>query len=101
MPSMLGAIAASAAVHISNLPWKGPVGVINIGLKDEKYIINPTNSELSESVLDLVVSSTANAVVMIETGAKEVSEKQVVDGVKMAFDEAQTINTAIEEFAKS
>ena len=100
MPSMLGAIAASAAVHISNLPWKGPVGVINIGLKDEKYIINPTNSELSESVLDLVVSSTANAVVMIETGAKEVSEKQVVDGVKMAFDEAQTINTAIEEFAK-
>ncbi|MDP4011986.1 MAG: polyribonucleotide nucleotidyltransferase [Candidatus Nanoarchaeia archaeon] len=99
MPSMLGAIAASAAVHTSKLPWKGPVGVVNIGLKDEKYIINPTNSELSESVLDLVVSSTKEAVLMIETGAKEVSEKQVVDGVKMAFDEAQNINKAIEEFA--
>jgi len=100
MPSILGAIAASAAVHTSKLPWKGPVGVVNIGLKDEKYIVNPTNSELSESVLDLVVSSTKEAVLMIETGAKEVSEKQVVDGVKMAFDEAQIINTAIEEFAK-
>lgn len=100
MPSMLGAIAASAAVHTSKLPWKGPVGVVNIGLKDEKYIVNPTNSELSESVLDLVVSSTKEAVLMIETGAKEVNEKQVVDGVKMAFDEAQIINAAIEEFAK-
>ena len=99
MPSMLGAIAASAAVHTSNLPWKGPVGVVNVGLKDEKYIVNPTNSELSESILDLVVSSTKEAVLMIETGAKEVSEKQVVDGVKMAFDEAQNINKAIEEFA--
>ncbi len=99
MPSMLGAIAASAAVHTSNLPWKGPVGVVNIGLKDEKYIVNPTNSELSESILDLVVSSTKEAVLMIETGAKEVSEKQVVEGVKMAFAEAQTINTAIEDFA--
>ncbi|WKZ25285.1 MAG: polyribonucleotide nucleotidyltransferase [bacterium] len=100
MPSMVGAIAASAAVHTSNLPWLGPVGVVNLGLKDDKYIVNPTNTELSESILDLVVSSTKDAVLMIETGAKEVSEKQVVDGVKMAFDEAQTINSALEDFAK-
>lgn len=100
MPSMVASIAASAAVHTTTLPWQGPVGVVNLGLVDGKYVVNPTNSEMSESVLDLVVSSTKEAVLMIETGAKEVSEKIVVDGVKMAFDEAQNINKAIEEFAK-
>src|SRR3989344_2978052 len=100
MPSMLAAIAASAAVHTTKLPWKGPVGVVNLGFVDGKYVVNPTNTEMSASDLDLVVSSTSEAVLMIETGAKEVSEKVIVDGVKMAFDEAQIINKAIEEFAK-
>lgn len=99
MPSMVAAIAASAAVHTTTLPWKGPVGVVNLGFVDGKYVVNPTNTEMSASDLDLVVSSTKEAVLMIETGAKEVSEKIVVDGVKMAFDEAQIINKAIEEFA--
>jgi len=99
MPSILASIAASAAVHTTTLPWKGPVGVVNLGFTDGKYIVNPTNSEMSKSDLDLVVSSTKEAVLMIETGAKEVSEQVVVDGVKMAFDEAQNINKAIEEFA--
>lgn len=100
MPSMVAAIAASAAVHTTTLPWKGPVGVVNLGLVDGKYVVNPTNSEMAASDLDLVVSSTKDAVLMIETGAKEVSEKVIVDGVEMAFEEAQTINKAIEEFAK-
>ena len=99
MPSILAAVAASAAVHITSLPWKGPVGVVNLGFKEGKYIVNPTNTEMAESDLDLVVSSTKEAVLMIETGAKEVSEEVIVDGVKMAFDEAQNINKAIEEFA--
>ena len=99
MPSILAAIAASAAVHTTTLPWKGPVGVVNLGFTNGKYIVNPTNSEMGESDLDLVVSSTKEAVLMIETGAKEVSEQVIVDGVKMAFDEAQNINSAIEEFA--
>ena len=100
MPSMVAAIAASAAVHTTTLPWKGPVGVVNLGFTDGKYVVNPTNSEMAKSDLDLVVSSTKEAVLMIETGAKEVSGKVIVDGVKMAFDEAQIINKAIEEFAK-
>lgn len=100
MPSILSAVAASAAVHTTTLPWQGPVGIVNLGLIDGKYVVNPTNSEMAKSELDLVVSSTKEAVLMIETGAKEVSEKVIVDGVKMAFDEAQAINTAIEEFAK-
>ncbi|AKM83025.1 polyribonucleotide nucleotidyltransferase [Candidatus Woesebacteria bacterium RIFOXYC1_FULL_31_51] len=98
-PSILGAIAASAAVHITTLPWKGPVGVINVGLKDEKFIVNPVNGDLTSSPLNLVVSSTKDAVLMIEAGAKEVSEKVILDGVKLAFEEAQKINTAISELA--
>lgn len=99
-PVTLGAVAASAAVHASYLPWKGPVGVVNIAYIDQKFIVNPTNAQLDLSDLDLVVSSTKDAVLMIETGAKEVSEKTIVEGVKLAFDEAQKINKAIEDFAK-
>ncbi|MDP1760430.1 MAG: polyribonucleotide nucleotidyltransferase, partial [Candidatus Woesebacteria bacterium] len=99
-PSTLGAITASAAVHITSLPWKGPVGVIHIGLKDEKFIVNPTNGDITSSPLNLIVSSTKDAVLMIEAGAKEVSEKIILDGIKIAFDEAQKVNTAIIELAK-
>jgi len=99
-PVTLGAIAASAAVHASYLPWKGPVAVVNVGMKDTDFIVNPTNQELESSSLDLVVSSTKTAVLMIETGAKEVTEAQIVDGVKLAFEEAQKINSAIEDFVK-
>lgn len=99
-PSLLGAIAASAAIHISGLPWLGPVGIINLGLKDEGFIVSPTNSDSDSSNLDLIVSSTSNAVLMIEAGAKEVTEEKIVEGVKLAFDEAQKINKVIEELAK-
>ena len=98
-PSMLGAIAASAAVHTSTLPWKGPVGIVNLGLSEKDFIVNPTNIEINNSPLDLVVSSTKEAVLMIETGAKEVDEKTVVDGVKLAFSEAQKINKVVVELA--
>jgi len=98
-PSTLGAIAASAAVHTSTLPWKGPVGVVNLGLSEKDFIVNPTNIEINNSPLDLVVSSTKEAVLMIETGAKEVDEKTIVDGVKLAFSEAQKINKVAVELA--
>ena len=97
---MVGGLAASAAVHLSGLPWKGPVGIINLGLKDGEFVVMPTNQEISSSTLDLVVSSTEKAVLMIETAAKEESEELIVKGVKKAFEDAQIINNAVEEFAK-
>ncbi len=100
LPSMVGGLAASAAVHLSGLPWKGPVGIINLGLKDGEFVVMPTNQEISKSTLDLVVSSTEKAVLMIETAAKEESEELIVKGVKKAFEDAQIINNAVEEFAK-
>lgn len=99
-PAILGAIAASAAVHTSTLPWKGPVAPLSVGLIDGKYIVNPTNADLKSSDLDLTVSSTGDAIVMIEAGAKEKSEKEILGGIEFAFKEGQKLNKFIEELAK-
>ncbi len=100
-PSMLAAIAVSAAVHISTLPWKGPVAVLNIGInKDGKYMVNPTRTDMATSDLDLVVSSTKEAVLMIEAGANEVTEKQIIDGVILAQKESKAVLGLFEDLAK-
>ena len=83
-PAILGAIAVSAAVHISSLPWKGPVAPLTIGLVDGKYIVNPTSADLESSLMDLTASVTKEAVLMVEAGAKEVSEEQIIKGVEFA-----------------
>lgn len=99
-PATLGVMAASAAVDASSLPWKGPVGSITVGFKDGQFITNPTNSDLKISEMELVVSSTKEAVVMIEAGAKEVSEKDILGGIDYAFAEGQKLIKFIEELAK-
>lgn len=99
-PAILGAIAASAAVHISSLPWKGPVAPISVGLKDGKYLANPVTADMIESKMELVVSSTKDAVLMIEAGAKEVTEAEIVKGVEFAQKESKAILKLIEDLAK-
>jgi polyribonucleotide nucleotidyltransferase len=99
-PKILGAIAASAAVHISGVPWKGPVAPLTVGLVNGKYLINPTAAELDTSSMDLTVTGTKDAILMIEAGAKEVTEKQIVEGVKFAQKEGNALLKLIEEFAK-
>jgi polyribonucleotide nucleotidyltransferase len=99
-PAPLGALAASAAVHISHLPWKGPVSILNVGLKGKEYLVNPTASDMAESDLDLIVSNTKEAVLMIEAGAKEVTEKQVLEGIKFAEAESKNVLKLIEDLAK-
>jgi polyribonucleotide nucleotidyltransferase len=98
-PSILGAIAASAAVHISNLPWKGPVAPLTVGLIDGKFKINPINSEMANSLMDLTVSSTKEAVLMVEAGAKEVTEAQIIEGIKLAQSESKAVLKLMEEMA--
>lgn len=99
-PALLSAVAASAAVAISPIPWKGPVGTLKVGFKDGDFFTNPTDSEMPFSDLDLVVSATKDAVVMVEAGAKEVSEKEVFGGIEYAHEHAQKIIKMIEELAK-
>jgi polyribonucleotide nucleotidyltransferase len=98
--AILGAIAASAAVGISGLPWKGPVAPLSVGLVDGKYIVNPTNGEAKTSKLDLTVSSTKDAILMIEAGASEVTEEEILDGVKFAFKESKDVLGAINDLTK-
>jgi len=99
-PKILAAVAASSAVAISQIPWKGPVSVLNVGLKDGKYILNPTDSEMTDSELDLVVSNTKDAIVMIEAGAKEVPDDLVMGGIEFAQKESKKVLKLIEDLAK-
>ena len=99
-PKILGAIAASTAIHISTLPWKGPVAPLTIGIKDEKYVVNPVSVDLETSVMNLTVSATKEAVLMVEAAAREVTEKQVVEGIEFAQKESKAVIKLIEEMAQ-
>lgn len=96
-PRILAGVASSAAVAISQIPWKGPVAVMNVGLAGSKYIVNPTKSEMKESDLDLIVSSTKDAIVMVEAGANEVPDEKVLGGIEFAQKESKKILKVIEE----
>lgn len=100
-PKILSSIATSAALAISSIPWEGPVGTVKVGHKeDDGYFTNPTDSEASFSDLDLVVSATKDAVVMVEAGAKEVSEEEVLKGIEYAQGESQKVIDLINELVK-
>lgn len=99
-PSILSAIATSAALAISSIPWKDPIGVVRVGMKEKVYFVNPVDSEMAVSEMDLVVSGTKDAVLMIEAGAKEVSEEAILGGVEFAQGEIAKIVEAIGDLAK-
>ncbi len=81
---VLALVGASAALHISEIPFAGPIGAVGIGVNDGEFISNPTFSQLQESPLDLVVSGTQDRVVMIEGEAKEVEESLMVSAIGFA-----------------
>ena len=81
---VLGITGASAALTISNIPFSGPIAAVRVGLKDGKYILNPTFEEMADSELDLVVAGSAEAIVMVEGGAKEISEDEMVGALSFA-----------------
>jgi polyribonucleotide nucleotidyltransferase len=80
-PGVLGICAASCALSISNIPFAGPIAGVRVGLKEDKFIILPTATELKESRLNLIVAGGENAVAMIEADANELSEEQIVNGI--------------------
>src|SRR5579859_3205963 len=80
-PSPLAIIGASAALSISDLPFAGPVGAVLVGHLDDQLTINPTMSQMSESKLDLVVAGTREAVLMVEAGAHELPDDQMLQAV--------------------
>lgn len=98
-PDVLGTIAASAALAVSEIPFQGPVGSVRIGLIDGEYIVNPTYKQLEVSLLDLVVAGTEDSIIMIEGEAKEVSEDVFLEGVARGHAEVKRIVALQNELA--
>ena len=82
----LSIVAASAAITVSDIPFNGPVGAAKIGRIDGNFVINPSEDELKNSDLDLVVSGTKDAILMIEAGANQVSEETILEGIMIAHE---------------
>jgi polyribonucleotide nucleotidyltransferase len=81
---VLGLIAASAALSISPVPWDGPIAGVRVGRLENHWILNPTFQQLEFSTIDLVVTGTADSIVMVEGGALEVSETEMLEALKVA-----------------
>jgi polyribonucleotide nucleotidyltransferase len=90
-PDILSVIGASACLAISEIPFDGPVGAVNVGYINGELVLNPKMKQFEESQLDLVVVSTKDKVIMVEAGAKEVSEDIVLQGVKLGHEANQSI----------
>ena len=86
-PEPLAMLGSSIALSVSDIPFEGPTGSVKIGMVDKKFIINPTEEESKHSVMDVTVSGTKDAVMMVEAGAKEVSEKVMLDAIMFAHEE--------------
>ena len=96
-PDILSVIGSSAALSISEIPFAGPVSAVHIGYIDDQLVLNPTLAQLEGSTLDLVVASTKQAVVMVEAGAKEVSEDIVTRAIQFGHEANQEIIKLQEE----
>src|ERR1700755_1262335 len=99
-PAILAMIAASAALTISGVPFMGPIGAARVGYKDGEYILNPTQEQIREGELDLVVAGTPNAVMMVESEAKELSEEVMLGAVMFVHQATKKVCDAIISLAE-
>ncbi len=98
-PDIISLLGTSAALAISGAPFNGPVGAARVGYKDGQYLLNPLQSELESSQLDLVVAGTEAAVLMVESEADVLSEDVMLGAVVYGHEQSQVAVTAIKEFA--
>ena len=101
-PDIPAMLAAFSALHISDVPWEGPLAAVRIGKLDDKFIVNPSNEQRESSAMDLVVAGTGDRVVMLEAGANEVSETDILDALEIAqkaMDEITAVMDILQEKA--
>ena len=96
-PEITAMIGASIALSISDIPWNGPIGGAFVGMIGDRFIINPTAEERKESVLELTVAASEKKVVMIEAGAKEVSDDDMYNAIMLAHEEIKKLLVFINE----
>ena len=103
-PDIVSVIAASAALHISDIPWNGPVAAVRVGDKDSTLLSNPTQKDREESVLDLILAGSKEKINMVEAGASQISEERVVEAFELGSQTiakvAEFIETIREEVGK-
>ncbi|MCF3936304.1 polyribonucleotide nucleotidyltransferase [Acuticoccus sp. M5D2P5] len=99
-PDIVAMVAASAALTLSGVPFMGPIGGARVGYVDGEYVLNPTLDQMEDSVLDLVVAGTGDAVLMVESEAKELSEEVMLGAVMFGHREFQPVIDAIIRLAE-
>ena len=96
-PDVAAINGASCSLTISDIPFHGPVGAVRVGLVNGQFIVNPTYSEMRDSLVNIMVVGTAEGIVMIESAAKEVKEETVVDAIEFGHAEIKKICAAINQ----
>ena len=96
-PDIASMIGASAALSISGIPFQGPIGAARVGFIDDSFVINPSNEQLKDSYLDMVVAGTKDAVLMVESEAKELDEDLMLGAVLFGHQEMQRVVDACNE----
>ena len=99
-PDIVALVAASAALVLSGAPFMGPIGGVRVGMVDGEYVLNPTLDQMKTSKMDLVVASTSDAVMMVESEIQELSEDEVLKGVMFGHAAIQPVIDAIIELAE-
>ncbi len=97
-PEITAMVGASAALHISQIPFNGPIGGVVIGMVDNQFVVNPTIEQKANSVMHIVVAGTGEAIMMVEAAAAEVPEETILDAIMFAHEEIKKIVAFIEEF---
>lgn len=90
-PDVIGAIGASAALAISDIPFLEPIGEVRVGRVDGNLIVNPTVKEIDKSDIEITVAGTADSIMMVEGECSEISEKELLDALKFAHEEIKKI----------
>jgi polyribonucleotide nucleotidyltransferase len=98
-PDVLAINAASCALTLSDIPFHGPVGAVRIGIVKDQIVVNPTYAEMAESLLNIMVVGTAEGIVMVESGAKEILEDRVLEAIEFAHEQIKKICASINDLA--
>lgn len=97
---VLGGVGASAALHISDIPFAGPIAEVRVGRVEGEFVINPTTNEMAHSDIDMIIGGTADSVLMMEGEMEEISEKEMLEAIKAAHESIKKLCAFQEELRK-
>ena len=99
-PDMLGIVGASAALTISDIPFHDPIAAVRVGRVGGKLVVNPTHAQRAESTLNIIIAASEKAIVMVEAGADNASEDEVLEALLFGHEQCKRIVAAIQDLRK-